>query len=305
MRRSRHVELVFLGALFAGCGERAVEVSNGDAPRAVASAAAPMLPADRLEAKPAGAVIPAVHATLPAQATPAQAAGSCPAGMVLVRGGSFERLSDGSRAEVGDACLDEYEVTVDAFAASVARGAVERSGCDGACPAVPKRTAWGDPSEDWNASKYCNGTRADRGNHPVNCVSVEEAIAHCNARGARLPTSTEWEWAARGADRLATPWGSPVAKGEICWGKPKKRDGTCAVGSLKKDTTNDGVYDLGGNVSEWTVGPSGPLSRVRHAQGASWYAIDDGYARAALGGFDTPAQRAETIGFRCAADVAR
>jgi formylglycine-generating enzyme required for sulfatase activity len=225
--------------------------------------------------------------------------------MVLVRGGSFERLSDGTRAEVVDVCLDEFEVTVDAFAASVARGEVERSGCEGACPPVPKRTAWGDPSEDWNASKYCNGTRENRGNHPVNCVSLDEAIAHCHARGARLPTSTEWEWAARGSDRLATPWGGPVAKGEICWGKPKKRDGTCPVGSLSKDTSRDSVRDLGGNVSEWTEGRSGPPSRVRHAQGASWYAIDDGYARAALGGFDTPAQRAETIGFRCAADVAR
>ena len=305
MRRSLGAEAVVAVALLAGCRDRAVEVSNEDVPHAVESMPATMRPASRDEAIRAGAVVPAVHASPPAAARSAQATGPCLAGMVLVRGGSFERLSDGERADVGDVCLDEYEVTVDAFAASVARGEVERSGCDGPCPAVPKRTAWGDPSEDWNASTYCNGTRASRGNHPVNCVSVEEAIAHCNARGARLPTSDEWEWAARGSGRLATPWGGPVAKGEICWGKPKKRDGTCPVGSLKKDASRNGVFDLGGNVSEWTVGRAGPPARVHHAQGASWYAIDDGYARAALGGFETPAARAETIGFRCAADVAR
>jgi formylglycine-generating enzyme required for sulfatase activity len=45
------------------------------------------------------------------------------------------------------------------------------------------------------------------GNQPQVGVSYMDAIAYCGARGARLPTEEEWEYAASGSDKLIFPWG--------------------------------------------------------------------------------------------------
>ena len=290
--------LLLLGISLAGCASEARGESE---------------PARQLE-KPSPQ---AAETTLPQQAQapaataakPAPAAQPCPQGAVLVSGGVLKTLERGRETSVGSFCLDTHEVTVAEFRACVNGGECVRA-CQGEanCAPVPKRSAWGDPSADWTASMFCNGTRKGRDDHPVNCVSIEEAQSYCAAQGRRLPSGDEWEWAARGGDNaLATPWGPPVATDEICWGKPKKRDGTCSKGSHPRDRTALGIEALGGGVSEWVTAPrraGSSQSPVRFAYGASWYAIDDGYARAALGGFQMPAQRAETVGFRCAVDAA-
>lgn len=152
----------------------------------------------------------------------------------------------------------------------------------------------------------------------MNCVSMAEASAYCAAHDQRLPTGDEWEWAARGATaeatKIPTPWGALVASDQICWGRPRKRGTTCPVDAFAKDTTPQGIHGLGGNVTEWVSPPArdgvsrsaaarGEATIVQWAYGASWYAIDDGYASAALGGVEMPARRAETVGFRCARDA--
>ena len=55
----------------------------------------------------------------------------------------------------------------------------------------------------------CNWGRRDRLNHPINCVSWDEAVSFCAFLGKRLPTDEEREWAAREAERgTAYPWGT-------------------------------------------------------------------------------------------------
>ena len=111
--------------------------------------------------------------------------------------------------------------------------------------------------------------------YPVVGVSWEQAMAFCNWRTAffnahsvenvqdyRLPTETEWEYAARGGKKMATyPWGNNYARSANgCFfanfkpfrGSYGDDEGTTTmrVGSYRP---NDfGLYDMAGNVAEWT-----------------------------------------------------
>lgn len=228
--------------------------------------------------------------------------------MALIPEGVFHGLKRRATSKVVAYCLDISEVTVGAY-----KICVNEKKCSpecllaGQCSAVPTQAHWGDISESIRASNYCNGDLEDRQDHPVNCVSFEEAQAYCEAYSKRLPTAEEWEWASRGAKaKQPYPWGYSVAWDQLCWAKPSVRSSTCAVGSVKADKTAQGIVDLGGNVSEWVAGEvkaRGVLRASRLAFGASWYSMDDGYVRAALGGIEMPSERNEVVGFRCAKDL--
>lgn len=303
MSRAFAVALAF--GLFTGChtDERnhAPTVIETAAP-AVIETAAPASPASAAplaqgDVRPANLAVPAP----PTCASPTR----------WIPGGTLHTAERGRPVEVAGYCLDEREITVAELRSCVTSGACKREcASQSDCPAVPIHTEW-NPAEDYVVSRLCNGRATDRDDHPVNCVSIGEAASYCAAQGARLPTGDEWEWAARGgaarSHAAPTPWGSLVATDEICWGKPRKRGTTCPVSAFARDTTAEGIHGLGGNVTEWVTRPARDTSSadIRWAYGASWYAIDDGYASAALGGVEMPAKRAETVGFRCARDAAR
>jgi len=231
--------------------------------------------------------------------------------MSLLPAGTFRAGKSGRRASVSAFCIDRLEVTVAAYAACVReKRCSPRCLEENRCSAVPVDTAWGDPAEDKRASGLCNGGIPGRDDHPVNCVSFNEASDFCAARGKRLPREDEWEWAAQGADRaLRYPWGKLDAHAdELCWsrlhkGRLSKRTSTCAVGSFPLDTTPEGVKDLAGNISEWVVATDGRGKTYPALRGASFWSVDDGYVKAALWGFDSPAERSEVFGFRCARDA--
>ena len=77
----------------------------------------------------------------------------------------------------------------------------------------------------------CNLTRADRGEHPINCVTFAQAESYCGWVGKRLPDDDEWIGAARGPlPGDPYPWGrAPIDATRACWDRATV--GTCPVGS--------------------------------------------------------------------------
>ena len=142
---------------------------------------------------------------------------------------------------------------------------------------------------------------------PVEDVSWVDAQAYCQAVGGRLPTEAEWEYAAR-ARSGQSRYGDIDA---IAWYRSNSGGHTHEV--AQKQANAFGLYDMLGNVWEWTadwygnypldsaVDPAGPGSgklRFRALRGVSW---DDnpGLARASLRNGLVPGNRSRDIGLRC------
>lgn len=129
--------------------------------------------------------------------------------------------------------------------------------------------------------KYWHDPIYNTDQQPVVGVSWYEAMAYANwlaqktGRKYRLPSEAEWERAACGNPKRQYPWGNnwdghlanfadltlTQAKGKInwrqivTWANTSIRDGyahTAPVGSYPKGATPEGIFDLSGNVWEWT-----------------------------------------------------
>jgi len=117
---------------------------------------------------------------------------------------------------------------------------------------------------DWRHPRGPDSTIDDLLDHPVVHVAFEDVEAYTKWRGQELPTEAEWEFAARGGLKEAEftwgneymPHGVPMAntwQGEFPW-QNRVDDGyewTAPVGSFPPN--GYGLYDMAGNVWEWTT----------------------------------------------------
>jgi hypothetical protein len=195
--------------------------------------------------------------------------------------------------------LGRYPVTNKQYQRFMAAGGYRSEG----------REWWSKEGWEWKAGRmepyYWDDSHFNHPTQPVVGVSWYEANAYCarlTARlqgegqqvKARLPTEAEWRQA---AGKENYPWG-PDFDAANANTRESKLNQTTPVHMYPAGRTKDGIWDMAGNVWEWTAdrADEGSWEAYRLLGGAFWNG-KDAVGAAARGGLD-PYGRNDYIGFR-------
>ena len=104
----------------------------------------------------------------------------------------------------------------------------------------------------YDAVKFCNELSMKKGLFPVYTINGEDVTWDKSASGFRLPTVSEWEYAARGRggkDYKDAGSNNIEDYDEVAWYMENSNGQTHPV--AKKKANSYGLYDMSGNVIEW------------------------------------------------------
>jgi formylglycine-generating enzyme required for sulfatase activity len=208
-----------------------------------------------------------------------------PSGILMMGDDRLREASPRHQVEVGAFSIGKFPVTNEEFAEFAAAGGYrnEQYWTKMGWKALSARPSTAPPY--WDAPAF-NAPR-----QPVVGVTWYEAIAFCNWLGERegnakgrergesrerfrLPTEAEWEYAGRGAGSARNfPWGDKLERGrantaEMGFGQ------TTPVDYFPGGVSPFGVWDMSGNVFEWTLSKWG--SNWQELQFAYPYRAEDG-----------------------------
>lgn len=142
---------------------------------------------------------------------------------------------------------------------------------------------------------------------PVINVSYTDAEGFARWAGKRLPTEDEWERAARWIDGKKFPWGASFVGSDLrfranCREYASANKGVfqrLPVGSFPEGRSPEDVYDLAGNVWEWTSTRQGEHVVVK---GGSFLSPEQA-CRGSNRMLEDPSIKSIDLGFRCVADI--
>ena len=218
--------------------------------------------------------------------------------MVLVPAGEFE-MGDGEGSDCPKhrVCLDAYYIGMYCVTNRQYKMFVDATG-----HRLPDKADLGTPV--WQGNSYPKAFAE----HPVVCVSWDDATAYARWSGCRLPSEAQWEKAARGPEGYRYPWGN-----EWDAARCMRRGTTCPVWEYPGGVSGYGTSNQSGNVWEWCrdwydanyyghsprENPEGPeRGMYRVLRGGRWYDGDPLGFRCAYRYWDGPGCRGGSRGFR-------
>lgn len=230
---------------------------------------------------------------------------ACPK-MVVIPSGTFTMGSPAHETDRFEPEGPQHQVAIQRFAIGQTEVTfAEWDACvtGGGCKHRPGDQGWG------------------RGDHPVVNVSWNDAIEYAawlsrtTGEKYRLPSEAEWEYAARAGTKSRYWWGDDVGRNRAnCNGCGSRWDGSKTAPVAQFGANPFGLYDMHGNVREWTQdcyrgsyagAPRDGSARTtgdcteRVNRGGDWYDFPP-HARSAVRSGGDPAIRGFNLGFRVA-----
>ena len=260
--------------------------------------------------------------------------------MLLIKGGKIKIGSEDGlpneqpvfETELNDFYIDLHPVTVVQF-----RKFIEETGFQTEADKFGDAGLFDFENKVWKLKKganweYPEGKEKAKAmdDHPVTQVSWRDAKAYCQWAGKRLPTETEWEYAARNGQNTEDiySWGNKLIHDDGTYQANtwqgsfpeynKVEDGyklTAPVGEFAKNKL--GLQDMGGNVWEWCADtyrlyegnnqPFTVVDSVKVQRGGSFMCdpkVCHGF-RVSGRAYSSWETSLFHVGFRCALDVKR